>query len=145
METTDTRTHSIPPVCPHARLVTDSEIKACWTCKLQPLHIVSQGNYHKQIGFRPRHGDGSCISGGMNRQIGICDDVSIWNAIPVPILLCVSFYLISLTKLWDMIICLCMRKGRIGHANVLDFKCHWLTTNERDIVQPITVKWDNWN
>jgi len=79
----------------------------------------------------------------MNWQIGICDDVSIWNAIPVPILLRVSFYLISVTKLWDMIIRLCMCKGQIGHANDVDIKSHWLTTNERDIVLPVTIEWDN--
>jgi len=81
----------------------------------------------------------------MNTQVGICDGVSIWNAIPVPILLCVSFYMISVTKLWHMIVCLCMGKGQIGHANVLDIKSCWLTTNECDIVLPVTIKWDNYN
>jgi len=75
----------------------------------------------------------------------MCDDVSIWNAICVPIVLRVSFYLISVTKLWDMIIRLSICNGWIGHANVLDFRSHWWTTNESDIVLPVTVKFDNYN
>jgi len=35
-----------------------------------------------------------------------------------------------------------MCNGRIGNANVLDFESHWLTTNERDIILPVTVMWD---
>ena len=38
-----------------------------------------------------------------------------------------------------------MCKGRIGHANIQDFKSHWLTTNERDIVLPVTAKSDDQN
>jgi len=91
------------------------------------------------------HGDSSCAAGGMNRQIGISDDISILNVIPVPILLCVSFYLISVTKLWDMIICLCMCKGQESHANAIDFKSRWLTTNELDLIMPVTGKSDNYN
>jgi len=81
----------------------------------------------------------------MNKRIGLCDAVSVWNAINVSILLRVSFYFISVTKLWDMIIRQCMCKGRIGCANVLDCKSHPLTANERDIVLPIVVKFDNEN
>ena len=80
----------------------------------------------------------------MTWKIGICDNVSIWNVIPVAILLRVSFYLISVTKFWDMIIRLCIFKGRISHASAVDYKSHWLTTNERDIVLPVTGKSDNW-
>jgi len=135
----------IPPARPGAQLVTNSEINPGWTHKFQPLHIASHANYNIEIGFQQRHGGGSCVAGGMNRQIGICDDVSIWNAIPVPIFLRVSFYLISVTKLWDMIIRLCMCKSQIGNANILDFKSHWLMTNDRDIILPVTVQLANWN
>jgi len=136
---------SVPPARPNAWVVTNSAIQACSTHKLRPLHIASEAIYHIEIGFQQGLGDGSCVTGRMNRQIGICDDVSISNALPVLSLLCVSFYLISVTKLWHMIICLCMCKGQIGHANVLDIKSHWLTTNECDIVLPINIKWDNSN
>ena len=81
----------------------------------------------------------------MNWQIGICDDVSSWNVIPGPILLRASFYLISVNKLGDMIIRLCVCKGRMGYANVLDSKSHWLTTNQHDIFLPGTGKSDKLN
>jgi len=78
----------------------------------------------------------------MNTQIGICDPVSNWSAIPVPIVQHVSFYLISVTKLWDMMIRQCMCKGRIGHSNVLHCQSHQVTTNECDVVLPVVVELD---
>jgi len=72
----------------------------------------------------------------------IIDDISRWKVIGVHILLSVSIVLISLTKLWDMIIRLRMCKGHTGHMKVLDSKPSWLTTNHRDIVQPLTDKWE---
>jgi len=140
-----TQRQSVLPSGLHARLGTDSEINAHWTHKLSPLHIESQANYQIEIGFRGRHSDLSTVARAINRQIGIYDNVSILNAIPAPILLCVSFYMISVTKLWDMIIRLCMCKGRIGHATFLNFNSHCLTTDVRDIILPVTVKWDNSN
>jgi len=132
------------PSNPHdARLICDSEIEACSTRNLEPLNIVSQAKYHIVIGFWRRHGDSSCVAGRMNSQTGISDNVSFCNVIPVPTFPRVSIYLISVTKLWDMIIRLCMCKGRISHAKALDFISHWLTTNEHDIVLPITGKSDN--
>ena len=98
-----------------------------------------------EIGFRKGYGDGLCVAWGMNRQIGICDNVSIWNAIPVLILLHLSFDLMAVTKLWNKIVRLRMCKGRIGHANVLGMISCWLVTNELYIVLPITIKWDNKN
>jgi len=142
-ETALAQTHSIPPALPNALFVSDSGIKASRSRKLGSLYIASQAYYNIETGFRRRHGDGSCVTAGMNRPIGIGDNVSIWNVRSVPISLHVSFYFISVTKLWDMIIRLCMSKGQIGHANVLDFESHWLTTNERDIVLPVTGKSDN--
>jgi len=38
-----------------------------------------------------------------------------------------------------------MCKGWISPANALDFKSHRVTTNERDIVLPVTGKLDNYN
>jgi len=81
----------------------------------------------------------------MNKQIGLRDAISIWNAIPVYILLCVSFDFISVTKLWDMIIRQYICNGPIGDANVVDCKSHQLTTIERDVNLPIAVKFDNEN
>jgi len=53
---------------------------------------------------------------------------------------CVHFYLISVSKMWDMIIRLCMRKGPIGLTDVLDSTSPLLTTNECNIVLPVIVK-----
>jgi len=102
--------------------------------------MVSQANNHIEIEFQLRNGDSSCIPGGVNAQVAIVDDVSDGKAIKLPILLCVSFYLKSVTNLWDMIIRLCMCTGRMGHANVLDCKLHWLTSKECDIVRLVTVE-----
>jgi len=44
-----------------------------------------------------------------------------------------------------MIIHLRMCKGRVVHANVLEFKSNWLTTNEHDIILQRTDKSDNLN
>jgi len=57
--------------------------------------------------------------------------------------LCVSFYFISVTKLWGMIIRLCMCKGPMGHADSLHSKLHWLITTALDIILPVTVKSEN--
>ena len=48
----------------------------------------------------------------------IIDHMSSWKVINVPILLGFSIVLISLTKVQDMIICLCMCKGHTGHTKV---------------------------
>jgi len=81
----------------------------------------------------------------MNRQNGVCDAVSICNAIPVPILLHVICYFISVIMWWDMMIRQCSCKGQIGHDNDIDCKSQNLTTNDRDIVLPVAVMFDNGN
>jgi len=139
-ETLDRQTHSVYLARHSARFITDSEIEACWTCRLSPLYIVSLADYHIQIGVGQRNRNGSCVPTDVNEQIAIVGGVSLRKAIRVPILLCVSFYLISVTKLWDMIICLCICKGRMGHANVLDCKLCRLMTTEHHIVMLVTVK-----
>jgi len=60
----------------------------------------------------------------------------------VPILLCVSIFLISVTRLWDMIIRLCMCKSYMGHTKVLHSKPWWLKIDLRDIILPLTDKWE---
>jgi len=58
-------------------------------------------------------------------------------------LLRVSSVWISVTTLRDMIIRQCVCKGRTSNANFLDTKSSRLTTNELNMVLPITVKWSN--
>ena len=60
---------------------------------------MSLAEYHIQIGVGQRNRDGSCVPTDVNEQIAIVGGVSLRKAIRVPILLCVSFYLISVTKL----------------------------------------------
>jgi len=59
------------------------------------------------------------------------------------ILLRVSYFLISVTKLWDMIICLHMCNGRTHHALGLESKSRFKTANTCDYCLPITVKWES--
>jgi len=76
----------------------------------------------------------------MSTQHSTFDDVSLGKAIHEFILRCVGFYVISLAKLWDTIICLCMCKGQMGYGNVLDSKSHQLMTIEFDIGLLFTTK-----
>ena len=79
-------------------------------------------NYHIEIRYGRRYGDGSRVAGGIDSQIGSFEDLSCGKAICVPTLPRVSFFLISVTKLGDMIFHQSVCKGRTGHANVLDSK-----------------------
>jgi len=126
-----------------AGFITYLECEPCWTRQLWPLHSWSPANHHMDIGFGPRNCNGSCVPGGLNREICIFDVISWWNAICIPILLCVSIFLISGTKLWDMIICLCMCKGRTHHTKGLESISHCKTANTCDYCLPITLKWES--
>jgi len=95
------------------------------------------------MGFRRRHGDGSCVNRAIHRQSVIFDIISQWKAIIVSILPCVSFVWISVTKLWDTMIHLCMCKGRTHPVKVLEPELSCKTANNLDFCLPITVKWGN--
>jgi len=82
--------HSVSPTGCSARFVTNYETTTFGTRKLLPLHIASQANYHIEIGFGQRIGDGACVSRAVNKQIAIFEKVSLGKAICVPILLPVS-------------------------------------------------------
>jgi len=64
-----------------------------------PLQIEPLANFHIAIGFRQRHGDGSGVTGSVDSQIAIFDDISHVKAICEPVLLSVSFFWISVTRL----------------------------------------------
>ena len=119
-ETKVSQMHIISVTWWGAWCVTDQEIEACWTGKLLSLRIASLGNCDNKTGFRQRNHDGSCVTTGIDSQIAIFDNISLWKAICVPISLCGSCFWISLTKLWDMISGLCMCKGHTGQLGVLD-------------------------
>jgi len=73
-------------------------------------------------------------------QSVILDVWSRWKAMCLPILLRVSYFLISVTKLWDLIICLCMCKGRTHHVNVLQSKSLCKTAQTFSFHLHVTVK-----
>jgi len=140
-ETSGRQSESISHAQCGAWLITDGDCEASSTRKHVPLHVASRANYHIEIGFGRRHCDGSCVTRGVDSQIGIFDPGSQANAIRVPSLLCVSFFWMSVTKLWDRIIRQCVRKGRTAHVNVIDYQSRWYTNNKLYMVLPVTVKW----
>ena len=58
--------------------------------------------------FRQRNGDGLGIAPGSNRQVSFVDNISLGKAIHLPVLICVSFILGSVTKLYYLMIHQCM-------------------------------------
>jgi len=118
--------------------------------KAKPVEPVSfypciwpPANYHIDIGFRRRDGDGSCVCGRIDMQTVI---FNVWlqgKASCLPILLRVSFFLISVTKLWDLIIHLCMCKGRTHHVNVLESESRCKTAKTFSFILQVTVKWQS--
>jgi len=105
--------------------------------------ILPPANYHIDIGFWRREGDGSCVCGRTELQTVIFDVWSLWKASYLPIVLCVCFCLISVTKLWDMIIRLCMCKGRTHNVTVLKSKSGCETAILFDFILQVTVKWQS--
>jgi len=144
-ETPDTQMHSITPAWYNSLFVTVYVTKVCWTWKILLRYIVFQPYYHIEIIFGRRNSDGFCVTGGVKRHIDNFDDISLEKVVHGLILVGIRFYLISVTKLWDMIIHLCMCKWWIGHANVQDSESSWLTTNEYDIILQITIQSENLN
>jgi len=76
-------------------------------------------------------------------QTCIFDVIYQWKAIYASIVLCVSYILISVTKLWDMIISLSKCKGWMCHAKVLESKSGCKPANTCDFWLPITIKWEH--
>ena len=60
----------------------------------------------------------------------------------VPVLLGVSFFLNSVTKLWDTVSHLCMCKGHTHHGKVSESQSGCEKTNIFNFCLPITVKWE---
>ena len=105
-----------------ARFDTHSSCKSCSTRNCLPLHITSLLNCHIEIGYVRSYCDSSRVAGGIDSQIANFDDLSLLKPLCAPLFLLVSFFLISVTTLWDMVFHQCVCKGRAGHAKVLDSK-----------------------
>jgi len=132
--------HRILPASLGTRFVSNQDIEICSTRTHLALHIASLANSNTGIGFRQWNFNSSFVVSRLDKPIAISDDVSPWKAIGVPILLCVSFCLISVTKLWDRINHQCMCNGHTGHMIVRDSTPSWLKINQLDIVLTVTVK-----
>jgi len=66
---------------------------------LLPLHEAFLVNCHIEIGYGRRYGDGFRVTRGIASKIFNFEDLSLVKASGVPTLLCVSFFVISVTKL----------------------------------------------
>jgi len=105
--------------------------------------IVPPANHHIDFRFRWRHGDSSCVSGRIDRQSAIFGVISWRKASCLPTLLCVSFFLISETKLGDMVIRLCMCKGTTHHVKLLESKSWGKMAQTCDFYIHVTVMWQS--
>jgi len=138
-ETTVRHRYSLSCASHRARFIAYSETEACWTRNLLLLRTDRLAIYHNESGFGRRDSVGSCFCDTSDRPILIFDVISLWKAIFVPILLFLSIFLISVTKLWDMIICLWMCKGPTHHVTVLEPKSSSQMANKLNFSLPITV------
>jgi len=112
---------------------TDWEWEPRWTVKLLRLHNASLIEFHIEIGYGRRYGDGSRVAGGIDSETVYFGVVSLVKANCVPTLLRVSYLLISVTKLLDRTFCHFVWKGCMGHVKVLDFKLGWWMACKLDI------------
>ena len=103
--------------------------------------IKRRTDYHIDIGFRRREGDGSCCCRKIDMQTAIIDFRLLRKASYLTISLRVRCFLISVTQLWDMIICQCKCKGRTHHVKVLDSKSHCTTAKTCGFFLQVTAKW----
>ena len=98
-------------------------------------------NFQLAIGLRQRDGNGSSICGRITVQTVIFDFPSQWKASWLPVLLPVSFFLILVFQLWDMMIRLCMCEGRTYNMNVLLSKFGCKMAYTFGFFLQATVKW----
>jgi hypothetical protein len=118
--------------------------------KAKPVEPVSlypciwrPANYNMDIGFRRRDCDSSCVCRRIDMQTVLFEVWSRGKPSWLPISLRVSFCLISVTKLWNMIIRLCMCKCQTQHLNVLESKSHCKTAKTFCFILQVTVKWQS--
>jgi hypothetical protein len=119
-----------------SHLVPGKAIKARYTHKLLPLHIAFTANYRTGVGFRLTNPHDSFLVFRLDEQIVISDDIAPSKGIRVPNWLCIGIFFISVTEVWEMLICLYLCNGHTGNMKVLDCKLSWLMINLGDIVLP---------
>jgi len=109
---------------------------------LWPLHRISLAKFNKGIGFRWTYSPGLVVICTLPVQCMVIDYMSPRKVICEPRLVHVGNFLISVSKIADMTIRLCLSKGRMCHTNVPDSKSYWSTIHRHDIIMPLTRKWE---
>jgi len=117
--------------------------KRAANAKVMIQGIASLVNHDIEIGFGQWHGDVFCAMEWLDSEIDIFDVISWWKAICAPILLRVSYFLISVTELWDMIIRPYTYKRRTHCAKAEEPKSACKTTYKLHFCFAITVKWQS--
>lgn len=79
------RPNSVP------ELLMNLPLEACWSCKHLPMYIVSLAIFIIETGLGGRNDNGWCVTSGIEYEVAQFDDVGLWNAIHVPIMLCASY------------------------------------------------------
>jgi len=115
-ETTDILPHRISPFRDGIRFITNKKSHLVEPGKCSPLHIAFLSIYHTQISVRQRNGDCSWVIREVDTQRVYFRDISHSNALCVLIVLCVSIFMMSGIKFWDLIIYQYMCNGHTGHA-----------------------------
>jgi hypothetical protein len=105
-----------------------------YTCMYPPA------NHHIDIGFGRRHADGSCVIRAIDRPSVIIEGICLRKAICLTILLHFHIFLISVAKLCDVIIRLCLCKARTHHVKVLKSNAGQKTADTFDLHQQVTCK-----
>jgi hypothetical protein len=105
--------------------------------------IYPPANYHIDIRFLQRDGGGSTICRRIQVQTVMFNIWSQWKASCLQIDLHDSFFWISVTKLRDVIIRLCMCKGRMHLVKVLESKLGYKTAMKFAFFLKVTIKWQS--
>ena len=132
---------SIPSLEPAAECNTSLLLKAkpvepvtFYPCRMPPP------DHHIDFGFVQRHGDRTCLSRGIDKESVILHVIWWRKSSCLPMLLRVSFFLSSVTKLWDMIIRLWMCKGWTHRVKVLQSKSRGNMAKTFHYYLQVTVK-----
>lgn len=134
LKTSVTQIHSADTIRRIMWYLSDSLSNVSWICTHLPLHIASLANYQIEIRFRPQLWESSSFTRGVNWQISIINNVSLGKEICVTNFPCTWFCLISVTELFDIIICRHMWQSHTGHVYILDTAMSWWITDGVDIV-----------
>jgi len=124
----------VAPMRRIVQYVTDWAVEAYSICMLLRLHIPSTDDYHPAIEFRWTNCNGSFLVHRQDEQITIVGYISPGKVIDVPIVICVSIFLIFVTEVLNRIIRLYMCPAHMRHCKVLNSQLGWLTIILHDTI-----------